>query len=509
VLLADDVGLGKSFVAAEVMRRMRCECELVVPAALVPQWRETLADFGVEAPVLTHDAIAGDHFAPRAGERLVVVDEAHAFRNPNTRRYVALARRSAGARLMLVTATPVCNALADLEALIHLIARDDLLADAGVPSIEYAFAARDRGSIERIVSALVIRRDRTVLPEELRFGELDRHVVRHPALDARVIDELTFPLTAERALLRRFLWRRLESSEAALIESVRRQLRYYDRALACIASGRTLPKRDYRRAFAHEEDRDAFQEVLFWDLFAPVGETNPVAIREEVRRLEALLDLARNSPCEKRTMLLDVLASEREPVLIFTGSAATARDLGSVLRCPVITARERSREEVLRAFRAGRIDRFVSTDMAAEGLNLQRAGVVIHYDIPWNPVKLDQRNGRAHRIGQERSSVRAIYFLPQTRETKIVETITRKNRIRKRALTTRTAIPDPRTPTLRPPVTKSAAFVRLLDAAHRAGLDLPDSLARKHAAGIEQIMLEMSGEYLDRQRLAELLALVE
>jgi superfamily II DNA or RNA helicase len=503
VLLADEVGLGKSFVAAEVMRRMRCEAELIVPAALVEQWRETLAQFSVDASVLTHDQIISERFVPRRGERLVVVDEAHAFRNPKTQRYAALARRSAGARTMLVTATPVCNSLSDLEALVNLIARDDLLATIGVPSIEQAFAMRD---VERIVSTLVIRRDRSVLPETLRFGELERRVIRHPVPDIKAIAELQFPLGCA-ALLRKFLWRRLESSEAALIESARRQLRYYERALACIAAGRTLPKRDYRRAFAHEEDRDAFQEVLFWDLFAPVGEADPNAIRDEMARLEAVL--AFDSPCAKRQMLIELLADEREPLLIFTSAAATAKDLSNTLHCPLITARERSRDDVLRAFRNGRIDRIVSTDMAAEGLNLQRAGLVVHYDIPWNPVKLDQRNGRAHRIGQERPSVRAIYFLPQSRETKIIETIARKNRLRRKALAAQPRDCATAQPTLRPRLTKSAAFLRLSEAAERAGLILPDTLARKHSAGIEQLMNEMSGEYLDRQRLADLLALLE
>jgi len=514
VLLADDVGLGKSFVAAEVMRQwsggLSARLDLIVPAALVEQWQETLAAFETGARIVTHDGILNDRFVPQPRDRLVVVDEAHAFRNSHTQRYAALARRSAGTRLLLVTATPICNSLGDLEALIHLIARDDLLADLGVPSIEHAFAMRDAESVERIVTALVIRRDRSVLPETLRFGELDRRVIRHPVLDARTIDELRFPLAGERAILRRFLWRRLESSEAALIESVRRQLRFYQRALACIAAGRTLPKRDYRRAFAHEEDRDAFQEVLFWDLFAPPGEADPNEIREEMTRLETLLESARASPCEKRRMLIDLLANEREPALIFTGSAATSQVLASALQCALATSRERSRDAVLRAFRAGRIDRVVSTDMAAEGLNLQRAGVVVHYDIPWNPVKLDQRNGRAHRIGQQRATVRAIYFLPQSRETRIVETIARKNRIRKRALTT--AQPRDRAtaqPTLRPRLTKTAAFIKLNEAAQRAGLTLPDTLARRHKAGVEQLMLEMSGEYLDRQRLADLLALVE
>jgi superfamily II DNA or RNA helicase len=534
VLLADEVGLGKSFVAAEVMRRWG-EAELIVPAALVEQWRETLIEFAIDVRILTHDGIASDPFVPLRDEsavggrrsavekpgassdplptadcrpltRLVVVDEAHAFRNPRTQRYAALARRTAGARVLLVTATPVCNSIGDLEALVRLIARDDLLADAGVPSIDVAFASRDLLAIDAIVNALMIRRDRGVLPPELRFGVLERSVIRHDVLELPLIDELQFPLVGEHAMLRRFLRRRLESSEAAFIESLRRQRRFYDRALSAIAAGRSLPKRDYRLAFAHEEDRDAFQDVLFWELFAPAGEADPVAIREEIARIESLIEAARASPCAKRSMLIELIASTREPVLIFTGAVATARDLRSELRCGLVTSRERSRDAVLHAFRAGRIDVVVSTDMAAEGLNLQRAGVVVHYDLPWNPVKLDQRNGRAHRIGQQRDRVRAIYFVPRSRETGILEIIARKNRTRRRVLARDAPSIVTTTQTLPARLTNDSAFARLRAA---TTLALPDALARRHKAGIEQLMDEMSREYLDQRRLDDLLALLE
>ncbi len=526
VLLADDVGLGKSFVAAEVMRRFE-RVDLVVPAALVAQWRETLAAFGAHANLLTHDGIVHDPFFAEARERVVVVDEAHAFRNPRTQRYAALARRTTGARVLLVTATPICNGLGDLEALVRLIAPDDLLRDVGVPSIDVAFATRDRELIAAIVGALVIRRDRTVLPASLQFGGLERRVVRHPVPSANGIDELQFPLVGESAILRRFLWRRLESSEAALIESLRRQRRFYERALAAIAAGRTLPKRDYRAAFAHEEDRDAFQEVLFWDLFAPPGDADPRAIREEIARIEALIQCARDAPRTKRDLLLELLTGE--PALVFTGSVATARDLHEAIKgSGLITSRERSREAVLAAFRKGRLNVVVSTDMSAEGLNLQRAATVIHYDIPWNPVKLDQRNGRAHRIGQQSDVVKAIYFLPDTRETRIVETVARKNRVRRRLLgppasppaDARVSRPRPcrrdagtsaaetaavhrqSKATLRPRVTRDAAITRLK-------ASVPDALLRRHKAGLELLIDEMSREYLDDARIAHLLALAE
>jgi superfamily II DNA or RNA helicase len=512
-ILADDVGLGKSFVAAEVARRCGGEVELIVPAALVEQWRETLVRFDVAARILTHDSIAGEPFVPRPRERLVIVDEAHAFRNPRTRRFDALARRTIAANVLLVTATPVCNGLGDLEALLSIVARDDLLAPHGIASIDAAFATRDLGAIETIVAALLIRRDRTVLAPELRFGELERRVVRHPVPDARGIDELRFPLVGEHAILRRFLWRRLESSEAALLESIRRQLRFYDRALDCIARGRTLPKREYRRAFGSEEDRDAFQQVLFWELFAPGGTSDAREVEEEVARLEALADFVQQSSCEKRRLLLDVVAGEREPMLIFTGSAATACDLYDALRetrrCGLVTSRERSREAVLRAFTDARLDLVVSTDMASEGLNLQRAGVVVHYDIPWNPVKLDQRNGRAHRIGQTRPAVRAIYFLPQARETRIVETIAAKNRVRRRVLKPRGIALARPVETLRPRLARDAAALRLIRAIERLGLDVPDAIERRHRAGLDRLLAEMAGEFLDAARVADAAALIE
>ncbi len=131
--------------------------------------------------------------------------------------------------------------------------------------------------------------------------------------------------------------------------------------------------------------------------------------------------------------------------------------------------------------------------------------MIVHYDLPWNPVKLDQRNGRAYRIGQTRPSVRAVYFVPQSRDTGILEIITRKNRVRRRVLAPRSASLPLASPTLPPRLTSDSAFARLRAA---TTLALPEFLARRHKAGVEQLMEEMSREYLDQRRLDELIALV-
>src|SRR2546428_6134782 len=99
-ILADEVGLGESFVAAAVAASFRGEIEVIVPASLVMQWRETLENFGAEAHVITHDSLIGDRFVPQpARNHLLIVDEAHGFRNTATQRYEALARRSIGSQL--------------------------------------------------------------------------------------------------------------------------------------------------------------------------------------------------------------------------------------------------------------------------------------------------------------------------------------------------------------------------------------------------------------------------
>lgn len=522
VLLADEVGLGKSFVAAAVAKRLAGEwrSEFIVPASLVAQWESTLASFAVEAHVTTHDRIVSQPFVPLPNtSRLVVVDEAHVFRNPQTQRFDALARRSIGARVLLITATPVCNSVDDLYTLVSLIAADDALRAAGIPSIEYAFRARDPAQIAVIRDALVIRRGRDAVDERLRFGSLQREIIRHEIPDT-AIDDLRFPLVSgHHSLLRNFLWRRLESSEAALLESLARQSRFYDRALDCLASGKTLTKRDYRRMFGDDEG-DAFQEVLFWEVFASEGSrASAEGIREEVARLDAIRRNIEGHPRQKILQLTSLLCDTNEAALVFTSAVATANDIFTTLRgrrrAGIVTSRHAEPLDAIDAFRRGAIDLLVCTDLAAEGLNLQRAGVVVHYDVPWNPVRLDQRNGRAFRIGQQRSVVRAVYFLPRGRRTRVVETVASKNRARRSALETPAAASNAHAGAVASRLALPHHLVRasppvvLFRELRRRRIDVPDAVLRRHRAGLERLFCEMAREFLDRRRVADLTALVE
>ncbi len=558
IVLADAPGLGKSFVAAAVAARMAARgfaIELTPPASLVEQWRVTLARFSVIARILTHDSLSGDPFVPEAGQkRLLIVDEAHRFRNRATQRYEALARRTVGAKCLFLTATPICNRLDDLYTLLALVAPDDVLTEAGVDSLERVFRERDSERVSIATRLLVIRRGREVLSEELRFGALRREVIRHEVWSGggevtAIIDDLRFPLIgravregdsgvseeagfkAPLALLRRWLWRRLESSEAALIDSIDRQRRFYERALSSEATGRRLTKSDYLRLFPADE-HGAAQEVLFWDVLLPtstsLGDATTAEIRREVERLNILRQRVLQSPQTKRDAFLALCDATEECMLVFTGSIATARSLHAWCRTRKRSAlltshqaldaagRRSTAGALFAALADGALDVLIATDVASEGLDLQAAGVVVHYDLPWSPVRLEQRNGRIHRIGQKRAQVRAIYFVPERQddESGIVSILSEKTRTihrfmpqRKRIVGGPLEILDTLRALLRPLVTRDSPMARLFARLQREHLTAPDAaglLSRRWRLGVELLIADAVDEYLDAGRWAEL-----
>ena len=140
VLIADGVGLGKTYVALALIEEELSRGGRVlvaVPAALRSAWARPLQRLGHTSGCLrvtTHTRLSrGTGPAPdSAGFSLAVVDEAHRFRNPRTRRYHALAALCASARAVLITATPINNRLDDLHHLLRLFTDDDAFHDLGV-----------------------------------------------------------------------------------------------------------------------------------------------------------------------------------------------------------------------------------------------------------------------------------------------------------------------------------------------------------------------------------------
>ncbi len=162
VVVADGVGLGKSFIGGEIVRRISDENRqrvlIVAPAALRDGiWRAFLDEYGFSrrVKVVSYEQLSDD---PRLNEKaegrgidvdlddiaLVMIDEAHAYRNPDTIRAQVLRRLLAGTPskgLVLLTATPVNNSLWDLYYLLaYFIHNDAAFADAGIRSMRQHFA---------------------------------------------------------------------------------------------------------------------------------------------------------------------------------------------------------------------------------------------------------------------------------------------------------------------------------------------------------------------------------
>ena len=451
-LLADAVGLGKSYVALAVAACRAEPFALVVPAVLVPQWRDLIQRLHLEAPIITHEALSIGRISPSDYPtiRLWVVDEAHHFRNPDTRRYRALATLVVGARVLLVTATPVHNRLADLFHLFRLFLRDHAVAGLGVPSLRRAArgelpAETTAAVAPRFVVARSRARARRYAAGSVHLEFPDRapgRIIRAPAVPAGTLPELVSRVRRLSAavgaapLFRLTLLRRLASSLPAFRATLERYQAFLDLARRAAEEHRALSPREFQRLFPRDESRD-LQLVLFPVLLTP----GPTGVGQTDRELVAeLRDLATDAPDPKLESLSTLLADggggagRAGKTIVFTESRATARYLQRHLgrRCRVaalwgdggwLGATPAPRAEVLRVFApaaqgappppsALHADVLVATDLLSEGLNLQDAARVVHYDLPWSPARLAQRVGRIDRLGSPHAVVDTVTFLP-------------------------------------------------------------------------------------------------
>lgn len=437
-LLADAPGLGKTHTALALAATYESTVVLV-PATLRDQWHRTSRELDVPCRIQSHESLSRGARLHRTA--LVVVDEAHRFRTPTTRRYDALARGVRDAHLLLLTATPVVNAPDDLVALLRLFLADHALAPFGVPSLADA-PRRPLAALFHALLPLVVARDAGAagLADHLPRPS-DASVRRLPCASADAhraivcgIEALTFPPLpdAQRLLLRRHLLLRLASSREALDASLRRHLRYVDAATRALRSGAPVPRRVLPIAGL---DADEAQLEFAWPVKRDPDARLTALLASERDRLTTLRAMLGECGVDpKRQALSCLLERERgSKVLIFATARATAVALGAALRWHRVAVATSSGariasgpipvRDVLARFAptgqrfgpvpsAMRLDVLIATDLASEGLNLQDADALIHYDLPWNPLRLAQRLGRIARLGSEHHAVRVSWFAP-------------------------------------------------------------------------------------------------
>jgi SNF2 family DNA or RNA helicase len=386
-ILADEVGLGKTIEAGIVLSELRLRglagrVLVLTPAGLVGQWCEELerkfalpcviADRHFEAPpsdgvqpivvaslaAARRDRLRGELTAPTWD--LVIADEAHRLKNARSAS-AGLARSLRARYMLLLTATPIENRLSDLFSLVSLV-RPGLLGSAAEFRSRHG---RGDGAQVRNVASL-----------QLALREL---MVRHRR------SEITVMLPQRLAETIRV---NPGAEEAGLYRAISERVRVEARQAS---TARLLALRSIQQ----------------------LAGSSPWACAESLAKL-GWEDLAQHaagvSSTAKATALVELLRRHRvrnEKVVVFTAFRRTLHALSALLTDHGFDAAV-YHGSLTRADKDAAVRRFadatpvlLSTEAAGEGRNLQFCHVMVNFDLPWNPMKIEQRLGRIHRIGQQ------------------------------------------------------------------------------------------------------------
>lgn len=421
-LLADPVGSGKTYVALAVAGAInRGSTVCLVPASLLAQWKRAADRVGIPATLCSHQQVSRGRL-PTNTRGLVIIDESHHFRNHHTRRYQHLAPWLVGRPALLVSATPIVNRLVDLAYQLLLAVRDNALAMDGIVSLR---ALLDRGCPAPALGQLVLEHDAVTDRRPRKSYRIRSPSLGECSATGRLIDAST-RLRLSRcepiaALIRGVLLRAIGSSPAALTGALRRYRRLLLHARDALTAGRALERAELRHFTGELND-----QLIWWELL-PLGGARPEIELSDLPELEETIRVAQaasEGEDGKLAGLRDLLI-ERVPTLVFTISRDTVRyvrDRLGHLRLAWCTGERAGigamtlpRRAVLGWFREPvnsslAPHHLIVTDVAAEGLDLQRAARVVHYDLPWTPTRLEQREGRSVRYGSRYSEVEVVRF---------------------------------------------------------------------------------------------------
>jgi len=248
-----------------------------------------------------------------------------------------------------------------------------------------------------------------------------------------------------KGLVRTVYRRRASSSPRALQESLERRRKALERVAKGYAYHYSLPREDLPEALQDDD----LPEGCDLQVSAALPE-DPETARAELREVENLLeDLANLGTVDsKRDKFFELLRSATEDgrsALVFTEYVDTMEYLRDLLRDQKRVGsfsgdggrlwdgsqwKAVSKDAITATLREGKLDVLVCTDAASEGLNLQAAGAVINYDLPWNPSKVEQRIGRIDRIGQTREKIWIVnLYLRDSVDERVYKALRRRCRL--------------------------------------------------------------------------------
>ncbi len=504
VILADEVGLGKTIEAGIVLCQFWAERKrrqlVLCPASLRKQWAMEMEE-KFSLPVIVLDAnthrelrrsgrdpftekailIVSFNYANSLREDLktiawdiVVIDEAHKLRNayrPSNKVGQGLRWATEDCRKLLLTATPLQNSLLELYGLSTLV-DDHLFGDVNAFRAQYASAGSSIPELRQRLSGFCKRTLRNHVTEYIRYTErraltrpfrpTDNEHALYEAVSAFLQRPDSYALPHRQRHLTALILRKLLASSSPAIAATLDTLRA---RLEALRDERITDDPEFAESLVEGEE---IEEELLEEFLAEddEGDDEPPKtvidrqkLREEINELQSLATWARGMGVDTKTdALLTALDVGFEQVastgaarkaLIFTESRRTQDYLKDFLEShgyqgqvvsfngsnsgPEATAiygrwaeknKETGRTSGSRAVdvRTALIEHFrdeatimIGTEAGAEGINLQFCSLVINYDLPWNPQRIEQRIGRCHRYGQ-RHDVVVINFLNERNE---------------------------------------------------------------------------------------------
>jgi SNF2 family DNA or RNA helicase len=401
-LFADEVGLGKTIEIGMVLKEMdfretHHSFLVLTPAQLAPQWQSELEDkFGLDFVCNydedfrgfdAHDKIvASVDTAKMSGSRdevlgrrwdVLVLDEAHYVRNRDTMRYELIDKLDYG-QALFATATPIQNDITDLYNIVNLVRpgllgtyeefENQFVADAETAQIKNA------DELQKQLQRVMIRNRRDETKIDFTNRQVQTNTFEPSSSERELYDSVTefvrssYSSANARHLVMLTLEKEVVSSPRAVDGTISRWMDRNDRTLS------TTERRKLSSI------RDTIESI---------------DTTTKQKRLAHILDS------------LDDRADETQAV-VFTQFRPTQTEIAEQVRDEGYTAHvvngdlsSRGKERVVGEFKSeGGV--LVATDAISEGRNVQFCNVMVNYDLPWNPMKVEQRIGRIDRIGQER-----------------------------------------------------------------------------------------------------------
>ncbi|HET7657667.1 MAG TPA: SNF2-related protein [Bacillales bacterium] len=413
-ILADEVGLGKTIEAGLIMKEYMIrglvkKVLILVPASLVSQWTSELTSkFYIPAVPQRKSyvweqcdvVVSSLDTAKRQPHRdiiynqnydMIIIDEAHKLKNRNTKNY-EFVRNLKKRFCLLLTATPVQNKPEEIFHLVSLL-KPGHLGSSETFDKDYRSGGRslqNEDRLKQLVNKVMIRN---------RRGDTGL------AWPKRNVESVKISLNPEERDL-------------------------YDAVAAFNQIGGPGAIHAFSMITLRREICSSREAALLTLQKMYSREDMSLKAKTIIRELsEKIEKVKRNSKAEKAVELIKEIDDK---VIIFTEYRATQVFLQWFLKQHGITSVpyrggfKRSKKDWMRQLFRDRAQVLVATEAGGEGINLQFCRHVINYDLPWNPMRIEQRIGRIHRLGQERDVMIYNFATENTVEEHILDLLYEK-----------------------------------------------------------------------------------